>query len=117
MKKFSLVVRNVKNKKEFDELNKRIQEYDLIKYVFNIGIWCNREARFETWEEQEWSSFDSNMILISESFPTMSFQLSINDECDTFYRKYYRDGKSEICIGEVIYETPKKIKWDSLMKF
>ena len=115
---YSLVVRNVKNIDLYHQLSRLLEAMDLIKYVFNSGSYDikTKEAIFDSWEEQKWDSFFGQMVNLSEMLPKMTFELTMQDG-DSFSRMYFKDGISETCYGEVIYEAPKKIKWDSLVIF
>ena len=118
MTNYSLVVRNVKNMEQYELLSSAIEEFDLEKYVFDTGAYFSKEkeAIFSTWEEQSWPSHHGQMIIISEKFPKMTFELTMQ-EGDCFSKTYYKDGSFENCIGEVIFEQPKKIEWDKLLAF
>lgn len=118
MNNFSLVVRNIKNLNEFQKLSDSVKELDLERYVFDVGAYYSKEkeAIFSCWESQEWREYNGQMIVLSEKHPKMTFELTIQHE-DTFWRIYYKDGSTETCNGEVIFEQPVKIKWDELLAF
>ena len=118
MRNYSLVVRNVRCHSQYLLLSSAIEEFDLEKYVFDTGAYFSKEneAIFSTWEEQNWTNYHSQMIILSERFPKMTFELTVQDG-DCFSRTYYKDGTFEVCIGEVIYERPKEIEWDKLLTF
>ena len=115
---YSLVVRDVKNIEKYYQLSRVLEAMDLRKYVFDEGVYYkeNSEAVFKTWEEQKWDSYFGQMINISEMFPEMTFELTMHVD-DVFSRVYFKDGISETCYGEVLYEVPKKIKWNELTIF
>ena len=48
------------------------------------------------------------MIILSEAFPKLTFELTCQ-EMETFWREYYKDGDYEECVGEVIFEHPRRI--------
>jgi len=117
MMNYSLVVRNVKSIEEYQHLHRILEAMDLINYVFEKGeYYPSKEAVFNSCEEQNWNSFLGDMINISELFSEMVFELTIQAG-KTFSRMYFKDGVSETCYGEVIYEAPKKIEWNSLVVF
>ena len=118
MMNYSLVVRNVRNLEQFHKLDESLEEFDLYRYVFDTGAYYQKEkeAIFSTWEEQEWENYNGQMIILSEKYPKMTFELTVQIQ-DTFRKIYYKDGATEICIGEVIFEKPKKIEWDALLAF
>ena len=115
---YSLAVRNVKNLDQYQLLSDALEELDLERYVFDDGAFFSKEkeAIFSTWEEQNWSNHHSQMIILSEKFPKMTFELTMQER-DCFNRIYYKDGSFENCIGEVLFERPKKIEWDALLAF
>lgn len=115
---YSLVVRNVENAGQFESLSAALEEFDLERYVFDTGAYFSKEkeAIFSTWEEQNWLEHHGLMIIISEKFPKMTFELTMQEN-DCFDKYYYKDGEFERCMGEVIYERPKKIEWDALLAF
>ena len=112
MNSYSLTVRNVKDYAAYSGLLETIKEFDLVRYVFDEGCYFSKEneAMFCTWEPQNWERYNGQMIIISEKHPHMIFELTVQHE-DTFWRTYYEDGQTETCIGEVVFESPQKIKW------
>jgi len=118
MKNYSLVVRNVKNLGKFHNLSDALEEFDLYRYVFDTGAYYSKEheAVFCSWEQQEWTAYEGHMIILSEKFPQMVFELTCQEN-DVFWKEYFKDGKTETCYGEVIFESPKTIEWDSLLAF
>lgn len=118
---YSLCVRNVKNFKEYVDLSDTLKEYDLINYVFEDGFYCEsaKEAVYKCWEEQMWSRSKGQMIIISEKYPHMVFELTctVADEHCNSYKLYFKDGQDECCPGDIIYAAPVKIPWDSLIDF
>jgi len=111
MRNYTLIVHDVKDKDQSEMLSATLKEMDLIYYVFDDVAYFagNHEALFDSWEEQSWDSFNGQMIILSEKFSKMVFELTVQTY-DRFMKIYYKNGESETCIGEVIYETPKKIK-------
>lgn len=118
MTSFSLRVRNVKNRDQFSALFESIEELDLNRYVFDTGAYYNdqKEAIFKCWEAQEWKSYNEQMIILSEKYPKLTFELTCQNE-DAFWRIYYKDGINEQCNGEVLFERPIKIEWEALSAF
>jgi len=118
MMNYSLTVRNVANINDFQVLSERLEEFDLTRYVFDTGAYFKKqkEAIFKTWEEQEWQNYNDCMIMLSEKLPEMTFELTVQMG-EQFWKIYYKDGIAETCFGTVIFETPKKIAWDSLLVF
>jgi len=118
---FSLCVRNVKSFKEYYQLSETLKEYDLIKYVFEDGVYLDagKEAVFRSWEPQTWAANEGQLIIISEKYPHMSFELtctSAEGELNS-YRMYFKDGQTEFCCGDIVYEAPRKIPWEDLVVF
>ena len=118
MTRFILDVRNVKTQDAYDTLCKKIEEFDLFKYVFDESCYFEnyKEAYFSDWEPQAWRNCDSQMIILSENFPEMTFELTCEQD-GTFWREYYKDGDCEQCFGEIIFERPRRIKWEELVPF
>ena len=118
MKNYSLAVRGVENVDEFQRLSDSIDEFDLTRYVFDTGAFFQKEheAIFSTWEAQEWCSHEGQMLILSEKYPKLTFELTCQEE-DNFWRVYYKDGQTEECVGCVVFEQPKNIQWDSLLAF
>ncbi len=114
MNGYSLVVQNVKTYKEFEKLSDSLEKFDLIKYVFDAGTYFKKEneAMFCSWEEQKWEGYNGQMIIISEMFPQMIFELTVRC-AEIFWRVYYQDGKTEICMGGVVYERPRETLWQN----
>lgn len=115
---FSLTIRNIRNLKEYNKLLSSINKFDLINYVFDDGKYEpeNHQAVFSSWDEQKWERHYGQMIILSEEHPTMTFELTCQDGI-MFWKEYYKDGTEENCSGDVVFEVPKKIKWDSLVNF
>jgi len=114
---YSLTVQNVKNQGKFDSLFSTIKEFDLYRYVFDEGTYFEKEkeAVFKSWEAQGWERHKGTMIIISEKYPEMIFELTCHDE-DNFWRLYLKDGATEFCLGEVIFERPRKFAWSENFK-
>lgn len=115
MTNYSLEVRNVKDLNEYKNLSESIEEFDLYRYVFDTGAYYKKykEAVFKCWEAQKWEHYEGQMIILSEKYPQMTFELTCQQN-ERFWRIYFKDGATELCIGEVTFETPRKIAWDDL---
>ena len=118
MTNFTLEVRNVKTRDRYDKLCEAVKEFDLYKYVFDESCYFenSKGAYFSPYEPQSWNNSDGQMIILSEKFPEMIFELTC-EQNGTFWREYYKDGEFEICYGEIIFERPRKIKWEELAPF
>ena len=114
----SLVVRSVPDEKTFQKIYDKLVEHDLIRYIFDEGLFNGKtkEAYFRNWEEQSWEYYDADMRIIAEDLPEFTFELTCQDNYE-HWRAYYNDMAAEICFGEVIYQAPQKIKWDALAPF
>lgn len=121
MVSYSLVVRNVKDFKEYVKLSDTLKEFDLIHYVFEDGAYYKeaKEAVFKCYEEQMWSRNEGQMIIISEKYPRMTFELTCYaaDSSMNAYKMYFKDGQKEFCTGDIVFEAPRQIAWDSLVAF
>ena len=117
---YYLTVRKVKNSQQFDELSEELKKYDLLYYAFDSGTYTekNGEAFFCPFEGVTWFNHAADMIMISEKFPKMYFELEgIGEEYGDFWKEYYHDGECEVCRGEVVFEQPKKVQWTELIPF
>lgn len=114
---FSLKVRNI-SESEYERLNEILKDKDLLNYVFCCPNYdaFHFEAEYPSYEDQRWYNSEEDMKTISEFFPNAVFELSgEGEEFGDFWREYFKDGKTEYCCGEIIYETPKEIEWESLL--
>ena len=103
---------------EFQQLNTYLEEKDFLMYVFCAGDYSSehKAAFYDSWEPQKWNHGNGEMVILSERFPHMTFQLTCCED-GKHWQVYYKDGINEVCVGDVIYEQPKKIHWDSLLVF
>ena len=118
--KYFMEVRNIKNEDQYAELVKFMREKDLFGYVFEEGkyIDCTHEAMFGSFEEVRWAERPIVMIMISEKFPNMTFEITGDGESyGDLWKEYYHEGEIECCSGEIIYEQPRKIQWNELVIF
>ena len=118
--KFILEVRNIKNEKEYNKLLEYLTEKDLMGYAFEKGAYIDftHEAVFCPFEEVEWKDHAAVMVVMSEKFPKMTFELTGDGQSyGDLWKEYYHDGKVECCSGDIIYEQPKKIQWNELVNF
>ena len=116
----SLTVRNVKSKEEFDELSEFLKEKELIGYAFSEGTYVPnyKEAEFLCFDSVKWYDHSACMVQVAEKFPTMYFELEgVGEEFGDFWKEYYHDMDIEECRGEIVYEQPKKVQWNDLIRF
>lgn len=127
---YTLEVRKIKNEEQFQELVEELKAHDLIGYAFDEGHFPaipytnlrernkSHEALFYPYDEAKWYDHSAVMIMISEKFPNMYFELSgVGEDFGDFWKEYYHDGEVEECAGEIVYAQPKRIQWDKLMRF
>ena len=115
---YTLTVRKVKNEKAFESLKAVLRKYDIINYALDEGEFEqeHNEAVFYPFEETTWYRHSEDMVMISERFPKMYFELSgIGEAAGDYWKEYYHDGDIEMCRGEVVYEQPKKVQWQDLI--
>lgn len=118
--RYSLNVRNIRTEEQFKNLEKTLKMYDLIRYVFETGFYDpkHNEAEFQCYEEQKWIDHERDMEEIAEKFPDMYFRLNgIGQDIGDYWCEYYHNNQSENCIGEIVYEQPRKIEWDKELVF
>ena len=113
---FSLKVRGVKTPEQFTGLEKELESWDLFRYVFEDGDYHveTGEAEFPSFEEAAWIRHEVQMRAISKHLHEMTFELAVNDGMN-YWLEYYHNGAQEICSGEIVYDTPKTIKWEELI--
>ena len=118
--KFELTVRNIESLRQFEELTEILEDRELLLYAFNPGVYYldDKEASFATYDEVEWKDYPAEMVMISEKFPRMYFELEgCGQDVGDFWKAYFHDGECEMCRGEIVYEQPKKMQWDKLLSF
>ena len=116
----TLNVRKIKDKSQYEQLYEELKKRDLIGYAFDSGSYSenNHEATFYTYDSVKWYDHAVDMLHIAEKFPNMYFELEgSGEEFGDFWREYYHDMDIECCRGEIIFEQPKKIQWNDLIKF
>lgn len=114
---YSMKVRNI-SKSESERLNDVLKEKDLIGYVFWDSYYdaSHDTVEYSSYEAQKWYDCEWDMDDISKQFPNAVFELSgEGDEYGDIWREYFKNGKHEYCRGEIVYETPKEIEWDTLL--
>ena len=117
---YSLVVRGIKNEKKFEELQEELENKELILYAFQNGAYDvkNHEAYFPSYEDTTWRDHSKTMVMISEKFPKMTFELEcVGNNYTRFWKEYYHDGVVETCDGDVVYAQPKRVQWNDLIQF
>jgi len=115
---YSLEVRNIK-KNEVEDLDNELNTRGLINYVFYDKYYdeAYKQLEYSSYEEQKWYDCEKDMIEISKKFPDAIFQLSgEGEEWGDLWRRYFANGIVEYCDGQIVYETPKSIEWDSLIQ-
>ena len=111
---FSLIVRNVQEKRDFDLLRSALMELDLHGYVFDEGgyYYTKHEAEFPPYDSQEWTDMEEDMGSLSMIFPQMVFKVNMRCDDGDLADYYFQNGKCEYCPGRVVYEKPKEIAWE-----
>ena len=116
----TLTARCIKNKDQFEQLCQELKRRDLIGYASETGLYAekSREAIFYPYDSAKWYDHSVDMLHIAEKFPNMYFELEgSGEDFGDFWREYYHDMDIECCRGDVIFEQPKKIQWNQLIKF
>jgi hypothetical protein len=117
---YRLMVLKVKNEEQFHKLEEELKRRDILRYALDSGSYSKerKEAEFLPSEACSWLRHAEDMVMISEKFPNMTFELEcIGEVFGNYWKEYYHDGQTEYCRGEVVYEQPKKVQWTELMKF
>ena len=124
---YTLEVRKIKNEAQFNELVDELRSRELIGYAFDDGHYPAtissinhkyNDAIFYSYDECKWYDHAEDMVVISEKFPNMYFELSGEGEAfGDYWKEYYHDGDIEECRGEIVYEQPKKVQWQELVMF
>lgn len=117
---YTLSVKKIENIDRFKLLEKELEDRDLIKYAFLGGVYHENEheAVFYSYDSVKWYDHPTDMVHVAEKFPEMYFMLEGNgEEFGDFWREYYHDMDVEYCRGDIVFEQPKKIQWNELMKF
>lgn len=117
---YSMEVRKIKNKSQYDKLVKYLQKNDLIGYAFDKCTYIDvtKEAVFSAYDWVNWNTRPIIMIMMSEKFPEMTFEITgYGESYGDVWKEYYHDGEVECCRGEIIYEQPRKIQWNELVTF
>ena len=115
---FNLIAHNIKDERQFDELVKTMDEYQLIGYAFLNNDYYNHQGFFEYYDSVQWTNHAEEMVAIAEKFPNVYFELRCHgEENDVHWKEYYHDMDIEVCQGEVVYEQPKKVQWTELVPF
>lgn len=107
---FKLQIRNIKSSQDFESVQKSLENKDLIKYVFEDGVYEKESERalFSEFEEQKWTTEETDMREISKRYPEMLFILICRNE-NKHWRSYYLNGFCETCSGHIVYESPRWI--------
>lgn len=120
MTQYSLNVRKVRNEQEFDILVNELTRREIIRYALDNGFYYPhmKEASFGSYDPVRWNNHVQDMVMISEQFPAMYFELEgAGEPIGDFWKEYYHDGEVEYCRGEIVYEQPKKVQWTELVAF
>ena len=117
---YALTARCLENKSQYKELVEELEKRDLVRYAFDDGIYSDRhnykEAKFYPYEAVGWGDHAKDMVMLSEKFSNVYFELSGDGEdFGDFWKEYYHDGECEFCRGEIVYEQPRKVQWDKLL--
>ena len=118
MRVYSLVVRNIKDFDECNKLSEEIERLDLRRYVFDECAYYKKEHEviFTRCEPEEWQYYEKQMEDLSRKFPDFTFELSCSENMN-HWREYYKNGETEFCAGDIVYERPRQIPWDELLVF
>ena len=115
---FKLTARKLRNKDQFDKLVEELTRKDILHYALDEGHYdeMHHEAEFYPTEGVHWYQHAEDMVGIAESFPNVYFELEgVGETFGDFWKEYYHDMDVERCFGEIVYEQPKKVKWNDLL--
>ena len=116
---YSMEARNVKDESEYESLVEALKEAGLFTYDDQWGPFdssdfdaAKQSAFFRPTDEAKWYDHTYDMVKFSKLFPNITFKLhGEGEERDDNWNKYFHDGKSEECIGKIIYPNPIEIEW------
>lgn len=115
-----LEVKNVKSEDERRLLTKKMVKMGIIGYALcdegRSGYDCKtHEAYYGCLDCCKWYGHNEDMLEVSKSFPNMVFKLSGNgDDSEDMWFTLYQNGQMEECYAHIVYDEPKRIRWDDL---
>ena len=81
--------------------NPEINYEELVAETFGIDFF----------DSQKWYDYEKNMIEFSRNHPDVLFLLERNNkESNDFWKHYFKNGKSQFCRGEIVYDTYDETK-------
>jgi len=111
---FSLDVNGMKSEKDYNEVSQWLKDRDIINYaLYEDGyIPTSSTQYFSCSEPVNWFTSNEDMIELSKAFPQFVFRLNGDGEVsDDMWDHYYQNGEDELCLVELNFPEPTKIKW------
>lgn len=81
------------------------QDGEVYVHESDAKIMVKEHADYSPWDEEcKWYDHEADMKWLSQQYPGTVFMLSgKGEESGDLWRKYFRDGKMQVCKGKVIY--------------
>ena len=112
---YSLTVKNIKDQEEFDSLVNTLKEHEIIEYALDNGWFNSHVAEFSTYDAVKWYDSEKDMMEISKLYPGMYFMLEgSGEEFGDLWREYFKNGITEHCNGNIVFEKPQIIPWEDI---
>lgn len=111
---FSLYVQGMKSEKDYNDVLQWLKDQDIMDYaLYEDGyIPVSAVQYYSCAEPVNWFSSNEDMIELSKAFPEFTFRLDGDGEAsDDMWTHYYKNGEDELCMVQMIYPPPTKIKW------
>ena len=117
---YYLTARKVLTEERFHKLVEELKTRNIVGYALDEGWYRakDQQAEFTCCDMVKWYDHAEDMIMVSEKFPEMTFELEGHgEEFGDFWREYYHDGECEECRGDLVFEQPRKVQWTELIRF
>ena len=111
---YSLRVKHISSKEEWDRLIGEMNERDLLGYAFAPSEYVpdDEVQVFDSAGECHWYDHDEDMIKIARLFPNAVFQLyGVGEGYDDIWYIYYQGDNVEECRAKIVFPPPRSISW------
>lgn len=116
---YSLEVRNVKTKEDFDRLASALKLKGIMYYALDQGHWEQEHntAFFDNWESVKWYDHEKDLTEISVLFSDFTFCLfGIGEDSSDQWKTYFKCGQLECCNAVISFPKPTTINWDGAVR-
>lgn len=97
-------------------IDESLDELEVLDYALTEG-WLDKYNNMIEWgacDMVKWYQHEEDMLKISKWFPEFTFCLFGDGESgDDHWAHYFHNGEEELCVAEIVYPSPKKIKWEN----